>query len=215
MCDDRERLIGYVYDECEAGERRTIEAHLESCGACREEIAALRGVRTDLLAWDVPDHGSVWTPFVKTRPVVWWRQMPAWGLAAAASLMLLAGAAGGAVTRLAMAPVVAPAPAAPDLTAIERRISDDMRSQIAALDARVRLVAAHQTPAPPAIDEARLMRRVTDLVDEREQRQFDAVKAVNKDLYHVTNATNASLADQQSQINQLKSLLSMSNGGSK
>ena len=49
MCDDRERLIGYVYDECDAGERRTIEAHLESCEACREEIAGLRGVRTDLL----------------------------------------------------------------------------------------------------------------------------------------------------------------------
>jgi hypothetical protein len=156
MCDERERLIGYVYDECDAGERRIIEAHLESCETCREEIGGLRGVRTDLLAWDVPDHGSVWTPFVKARPTPWWREVPAWGLAAAASLMLLAGAAGGAATRAFMAPPAAAAPAAPaatgstDLASLESRINDNLRSQLSALDARVRLVSAHQTPAPAA-----------------------------------------------------------------
>src|SRR5207244_3539312 len=62
MCDERERLIGYVYDECDAGEKRLVEAHLQTCETCREEIGGLRRVRTDLLAWDVPDHGSAWTP---------------------------------------------------------------------------------------------------------------------------------------------------------
>ena len=54
MCDERERLIGYVYDECEAAERRAVESHLEECVDCRQEIAALRSVRQDLLAWAVP-----------------------------------------------------------------------------------------------------------------------------------------------------------------
>ena len=30
MCDDRERLIGYVYEECDPAERREIEAHVAS-----------------------------------------------------------------------------------------------------------------------------------------------------------------------------------------
>ena len=64
MCEERERLIGFVYDECDAAERRTIEEHLETCPTCRREIAGLRGVRQDLLAWSVPEHESVWRPVV-------------------------------------------------------------------------------------------------------------------------------------------------------
>ena len=67
MCDDRERLIGYVYDECDGRERREIEAHLETCHTCRREITGLREVRQDLLAWDVPDTPSVWRPFAPQR----------------------------------------------------------------------------------------------------------------------------------------------------
>ena len=51
MCNERERLIGYVYDECADDERRAIEAHLEECGACRTEIGGFRRVRQDLLAY--------------------------------------------------------------------------------------------------------------------------------------------------------------------
>jgi hypothetical protein len=28
MCDERERLIGYLYEECDAEERRQVETHL-------------------------------------------------------------------------------------------------------------------------------------------------------------------------------------------
>ena len=98
MCDERERLIGYVYDECDGDERKLVEDHLDSCATCRQEIGGLREVRQDLLAWDVPDHEPVWRPLVPvTRVAPWWRQAPAWGLAAAASVMFLTGAAGGAV----------------------------------------------------------------------------------------------------------------------
>lgn len=119
MCDERERLIGYVYDECDAAERRTIDAHLEACGVCRDEIRALRDVRGDLLAWDVPEHGSVWRPFAPARVTPWWREVPAWAMAVAATLVFALGAAGGMAThtfvshdavQAAPAPAVAAAP---------------------------------------------------------------------------------------------------------
>ena len=91
MCDDRETLIAYLYDEATAAERRQVDAHLATCAECREELRSLRGVRQDLLAWDVPAHESVWKPFASPQPVAWWRQVPAWGLAAAAALGLMGG----------------------------------------------------------------------------------------------------------------------------
>src|SRR5262245_17460959 len=100
MCDDRERLIGYVYEESDPAERRAIEDHLASCETCRTEIDGLRAVRSDLLAWDVPEYESVWRPFVQPRVAPSWRDIPAWAMAAAASLMLVSGLAGGAVTEL-------------------------------------------------------------------------------------------------------------------
>src|SRR5215471_4733947 len=99
MCDERERLIGYVYDEVDAAERAVIDQHLESCAECRDEIRGLRGVRQDLLAWDVPQHGSVWQPFAPARMRPWWRDVPAWALVAAATIMFVIGAAGGVATR--------------------------------------------------------------------------------------------------------------------
>lgn len=114
MCDDREKLIAYLYDEADAGERRQVEAHLAGCAECREELRGLRAVRQDLLAWEVPDHGSVWTPFVAPQTVAWWRQVPAWGLAAAATLVFGIGLAGGFAARaLAAAPAVMQAQAQP------------------------------------------------------------------------------------------------------
>lgn len=206
MCDERERLIGYVYDECDAGERRLVEAHLETCETCREEIGGLRGVRTDLLAWDVPDHGSVWTPFVKARPTPWWREVPGWGLAAAASLTLLAGAAGGAATQafIQRAPAgqtsvrltgVAALPVTvsqQDLTAMEQRVMGRMRGEI---EQRVSLVSAHAQGLRAASAESTndiLMRRVSDLLDSIEARQVERVRLVHNDV-----ASNKTLSDQQ------------------
>jgi len=96
MCDERERLIGFVYDECDGAEKRVIQSHVEECGTCRAEIAGLRRVRQDLLAWDVPEHETVWRPFAPARAAAgWWRDVPAWAMAAAAAAILAVGAAGG------------------------------------------------------------------------------------------------------------------------
>ena len=113
MCENRERLIGYVYDECDPAERREIEAHLESCHTCRHEIRGLRSVRQDLLAWDVPSSDPIWRPIAPARQESSWRLVPMWGLAAAACATFLVGAAGGAATYALMpqsAPAVTQAP---------------------------------------------------------------------------------------------------------
>ena len=93
MCDERERLIGFVYDDCDPAEQREIERHVDGCDTCRREIGALRNVRQDLLAWDVPSHEPIWRPLVPAPIVSSWRQIPVWTLAAAASVMFAVGAA--------------------------------------------------------------------------------------------------------------------------
>jgi hypothetical protein len=214
MCDERDRLIGYLYDECDAGEKRLVEAHLQTCETCREEISGLRGVRTDLLAWDVPDHGSVWTPFVKARPTPSWREVPAWALAAAASLTLLVGAAGGAATTAflqheqagqAVARIGGIAAAVPvsvsqqDLTAMEQRVMSVMRGE---MERRVSLVSAHNADG---VSDAAVMRRVAELIQKSEQRQFANVTHVSNDLVRVKISTDA-------EIQELKALFSMQPG---
>lgn len=117
MCDERERLIGYLYGECDAAERAEIDRHVTGCETCREEIAGLNATRQDLLAWEVPEHVSVWKPFAPARQRPWWREVPAWAFAAAAGVMFLIGVSGGVVAQsMLLRPVattaeVVPAPA--------------------------------------------------------------------------------------------------------
>lgn len=157
MCDQREQLIGYLYDECTPDERRAVEAHLNECHVCRAEVGGLRDVRQDLLAWDVPTQDSVWRPFAAPRvtPVAW-RAVPAWAMAAAATLVFAAGAAGGAASRL-LWPAAAVAQAAPpsapvvltpasltisqqDLNSLKAAILTQVRAE---MDQRVMALASH------------------------------------------------------------------------
>lgn len=140
MCHERERLIGYVYDECDREERRAIEAHLEECGTCRAEISGFRAVRQDLLAWEVPERESVWRPFAPARPSPWWREVPAWAMAAAALAVFAVGAGGGVITHAfvahegtsdALSAPVAPVLTAADLAAFEARMLGLVRSEVA------------------------------------------------------------------------------------
>jgi anti-sigma factor RsiW len=141
MCDERERLIGYVYGECDDAERQRVGGHLAHCEVCQEEVGGLRRVREDLLAWGVPEHGSVWSPFAPARATPWWREVPGWALAAAASLTFVVGAAGGILTtavvsgETAMAATVPAVQVLPDsvteaeLAAFEQRVLEQMRAQ--------------------------------------------------------------------------------------
>lgn len=157
MCNERERLLEYLYDDCSPEERRRVERHLESCEGCRGEISSLRAVRLNLLAWDVPDHGSVWKPFAPPRVNPWYRDVPAWALAAAACVTFALGMAGGLVSRqllpaparqaAASAPLITPqisvTPSTAELAQMERRILTNVQTQ---LDRRLQPVAVHAQP---------------------------------------------------------------------
>lgn len=99
MCDERERLIAYVYGEAEGRERQQTEAHLGECHVCRAEVSGLRSVRDDLLAWDVPKHEPIWRPFVPAPAVPVRASWPRWALATAAGALFTAGLAGGMAAR--------------------------------------------------------------------------------------------------------------------
>jgi len=90
MCD-KELLVAYLYDEVEPVERRTMETHLLACAECRGEVKGLRNTRTDLEAWAPPVPGFEFE--MVGRPAGapqrrYWSIAPAWGLAAAAVLVL-------------------------------------------------------------------------------------------------------------------------------
>ena len=107
MCEQKELLVGYLYDDLAPGERAAFETHLRGCAECRTELKALRDVRADLAAWAPPEpdfgfrvvRGGRDAAATDIRPVVappvqswraWWT--PAAGLAAAAVLVLAAAA---------------------------------------------------------------------------------------------------------------------------
>jgi hypothetical protein len=180
MCDERERLLDYLYDACSADERRFVEAHLEGCDGCRDEISSLRAVRLDRLAWNVPDHESVWKPFAPARPRPWYREVPAWAVAVAASLVFLVGFGGGMVARhfaprqaasIMTAPSLMPqlvaTPTRADINAMEKRILATMQAQI---DQRLQPVAAH-VRASSDVSRDQVMQEVQRMVASSEERQ--------------------------------------------
>jgi putative zinc finger protein len=187
MCDN-EQLVAYVYDEMNRDERSRLEDHLGGCADCRAELAGLRAARVQLAAWTPPEldvdfqivrhnHGG-WR--------AWWS--PAWGLAAAAALVLAAAAAianvqvrydrdgmtirtGWSHTATPPASTAAAVPAAPAADPV-------LTARYAAMDRRLRLLetaAAHPASAPVAAStaksDAEVMRRVRDLLAQSESRQ--------------------------------------------
>jgi Putative zinc-finger len=190
-CNDKERLVAYLYGEADDRERAVIDAHLAGCAACAGEVDGLRTVRLDLAAWQPPETDLgfriVREPVTPTRR--WW-QVPAWAPAAVAAGLLLALAASlqieygnGTVivrtgwaappagTAVTPAPVAAPAAAPAEQTA-------QFQAALTALEARLRgeIAAARSGPATPvraaaSVDRAELLRRVQDLIDASERRQ--------------------------------------------
>jgi len=50
-CERGVELVAYFYGEASATERRSFDAHLAGCGACRDELAAFAGVREAVGHW--------------------------------------------------------------------------------------------------------------------------------------------------------------------
>jgi hypothetical protein len=93
-CEDRERLVSYLYDDGSDAERAAVEAHLTRCVACAAELAELRAVRASLVDWQPPETalGFRITRDRGDAPARSWWPLPAWAQAAAAVLVLGAGA---------------------------------------------------------------------------------------------------------------------------
>jgi len=222
MCDDRERLLGYLYNEGDDAERRNVEQHLEGCETCREELGGLRATRQDLLAWDVPEHGSVWKPFVPANAAPRWRDIPAWAMAAAASLTFIVGAAGGVLTHAMFEKNVAaadqtasttpPQPAAPrvapaELSAIEQRMLRDMRAELAAIQQQT----AHNT-VPTQLVGMR-PQEVTDRINDSQQRQFDMVTGLNNGFVQYKRSTDQRLDAIAQRLEMLTTLINQQQAG--
>ena len=207
MCDDRERLIGYLYDECTAAERRAIDAHLQECGACRDEVRALRDVRADLLAWEVRGAPDVWRPVeAAAPPVSWWRQVPAWAMATAAGLIMIAGISGGVAAR-AFAPVapvvpVASVPAAP-VTVATHPIS---AADLAALEQRLNAFVAQELQQRDARSAPQMTRASLTLTAEH-QRELRDLKNADRDLFETNTSLYFHFHNQRQQVDaRLKAL---------
>jgi anti-sigma factor RsiW len=194
MCNQRERLIGYVYDECEPAERAAVQEHLDSCAECRTEIAALRSVRGDLQAWDVPDHESVWRPFAPAPAPPWWSQVPRWAMAAAASVVMVSGAAGGAASYafLNQQPVRASeATSVPvssvtvnDVNALEQRLRTLIKVEVDRLNSQVQLVSSRPIPMSADLEAALHQTFDKQLADLRavNEKQVIAINAIYNNL---------------------------------
>ena len=95
MCDSKELLVGFLYDEIEPAARRAFQQHLATCAACRDELSELRGTREQIALWTPPeaDLGFRMVRGAVTPAIPRFRFRPAWALAAAAVIVLAAGAA--------------------------------------------------------------------------------------------------------------------------
>jgi len=186
--DRDETIVAFLYDDLDANRRRDFEAHVLTCAVCREEVAALRGVRTQLARWEPPSVASLQSAVVGSGRQPWWRAMPAWAQVAAALLVL--GVSAGLANldvrydqngltmrtgwsprgteesaRVQRATPIEPADDAPwkaDLAALQQQLSSELHASQAAAS-----VPAH---APSSAD-AETLRRVRVLLDESEKRQ--------------------------------------------
>jgi hypothetical protein len=193
MCDNdnKELLIGLAYGELDESERDAVERHLASCAACREEAADLRWMRHHLAAWTPPERdlgfqivrGTPVPAAAPTRPSRF-RVSPAWGLAAAAVLVLAAASAianlevrydaNGLVVRTGWSRTTtsgdraAPAVAADwraDFERVDRRLQELETGALTREN-------ASSVPAPgPRLSDAEILRQVRQMLSQSEARQ--------------------------------------------
>lgn len=100
MCN-KDDLVSYLYDDLDGPARGAFERHLRDCVECRDELKAMRAVRADMLTWSPPEPDFAFRIVAEPRAatargasVPAWRAWfsPAFGLAAAAVLVLAAAA---------------------------------------------------------------------------------------------------------------------------
>jgi anti-sigma factor RsiW len=186
MCD-KELLVTYVYDELQGAERTAFEQHLHACQACRGEVEALRGTRVHLTSW-APQEPDLRFQIVRSAPVpgrIRWS--PAWGLAAAAVLVLavasaianieITTSADGIVVRTGRTRVADPAAVAPAGAGRDEIVA--LQRQIRALETALANIPSARPVVPVStgrVDgDADVLRRIRQLIaasEERQQQEF-------------------------------------------
>lgn len=188
-CDDKQTLVSYLYGEIDHATRQDVDAHLATCAACASEVMALGDARSELGLWVPPEVELDFTIVKKSelpsatvlRPARWWNTVPGWAQAAAALLVLAAGAAianvqvtsgpdGVSVSTGWMRPAAIPAPTAaenetwkPALVALEQQLRNEIRT-----------ARPQETRVSGPVDEATIS-RVRQLIAESEQRHERAL----------------------------------------
>jgi anti-sigma factor RsiW len=199
MCN-HERLLDYLYDEMPASERPAFEQHLQECSRCQTELAELGGARLALASWSPPESelGFRIVRREAAAPVpqpARWQLRPAWGLAAAAVLVLAVAAAianvevrydsNGLVVRTGWARgsdnLAQPAIGATAATAIPvNEASEEWKERVQRLDARLQqlerpvqaaTVRGDGTQSDGRMSDAELLRTVRRIIAESETRQ--------------------------------------------
>jgi len=196
MCDSKELLVGFLYDEIDPVSKRTFERHLMTCADCREELAALGATREQIALWAPPD-ADLGFRIVRgaTEPAPsrfrFFSFSPAWGFAAAALLLLALGAGianldvrygtDGLAVRTGWHHGA-------DVQAAVTQV--DWKAQAQQLDRRLRDLeraasqpsAIQNVSASSAMSDTELLQRVRDIVGQSETRQQRAVAARLTDL---------------------------------
>jgi hypothetical protein len=193
--DDRDgAIVAFLYDDPDGrgAERARFELHLPACARCQADIAALRGVRTQLARWSPPEptfisshsQSNLQSAF-GNQP--WWRRAPVWAQAVAA-LLLLGVSAGlanldvhygqrglsirtGWSKPSAAATDLSPSAVTPwktDLAALESQLKNEIR---AAQASTTPATAPAVRPVTVSASDADVIRRVRALVEESEKRQ--------------------------------------------
>ena len=200
QCGDNPALVGYLYGECEPGERRAIDEHLVVCPACAAELEALGATRQQLAAW-TPPEAQLDFQIVRAQPRAerpepgagsssrwlgaWWTSpMPAWAQMAAAVVVfgvgLSLGVSGignrgsgfGFESRIATPDSrVASAPAVAQTRAASVNDLAALEQRLRAEMAQMRSAATPREVSTTSASDADIMTRVRALIDESEQRQ--------------------------------------------
>lgn len=203
MCENKELIVGYVYDELSTEERAALNAHVGVCAECRIELEELRVTRMHLAQWSPPEPdlgfrlirgGAAPAPALPRRS----RFVPPFAFAAAAVIVLAVAAAianvevrygaDGMTVRTGWARETASRNAQLATGPLEvREAGAAVSGDFAALERRLREIESALASAPPAtagmqlasgeprMSDAEILRRVRQIITEAEVRQETAV----------------------------------------
>jgi hypothetical protein len=223
MCESKDWVVSYLYDDIADEERRAFEAHMAVCGDCRDELIGLRATRQHLSLWSPPARDLGFRVVRDEAAPAPARVLPmrsrwtaAFGLAAAAVLVLATATAianleirydaNGLVVRTGWSRpstevAGTPAPSG-NIAQVSAITNDDVAQLKVRLTDLERALArpsagAMQAASGPRMSDTEILQRVRAMLGEAESRQqMDVSKRlvqIVKDFDHQRQADLASI----------------------